>query len=222
MELRRRALGPLSSLSLEPAPSPLPAPAGDAVSRSPPLDRDADRTVNTTSLRTDDTCPETQRRCWRLGEDLPSKNLVQPAARKGVVSTGLGAGGTVSCLRITSPGDGSGNGSQLRSRLPWSPSTSPVMSQLKKEGFAVHDAAGTVGSGYYLERPPWSPLGDAVESCQRDSGVRWDARGLGCVYTCPNTSEPTVFATALQALFFTSFVLDGVPQVSHQEYSKRN
>lgn len=212
-ELRRHALGPLSSLSLEPVPPVPPAPSGHAVSCNPPPERGATGAVSTPLSRTDDISPKIQPQCWRVGDSLPSsKTVVQPATRRGVVGTGLSAGATTSCLGITLPGNGSGDGPQLRRRLPWSPSTSPVMSQLKKEGFTVHDVADTVGSGFYPEPPPRSALGDAIEPGRRDAEARLDAGNWKCL----DTSEPAVFATAPQAPFFISFVLDEVQQVSHQ------
>lgn len=92
---------------------------------------------------------------------------------------------------------------------PWSPLTSPAMSKMKREGFAVHDAAATVGGGFYLERPllSWGRLWECGTS---GGGVE-----AGESSQCRQYSAVGEFSTAPMPPRFASFVVGGIPQVGY-------
>ena len=89
------------------------------------------------------------------------------------------------------------------------------MSRMKREGFAVHDVAATVGGGFYLERPllSWGRLqghrGGAVWEC----GTNGDGGGPGERPQCREFSAAREFSTAPMPPRFAAFVADGIPQV---------
>lgn len=229
-ELRRRALSSLTSLGLEAPPNSVLSTPSALIGSCSPTHNGKDTIADTTILK-DATRSETgpivaastantrhgsgraQSWRWTVDDSAPSPKsiVVQPAARKGTVGgagPGASGGSALSAVQsgISSPQNTGLNGSfcAQRQRIrSWSPATSPVMSQLKKEGFAIHDVAFATDSGYFPEPPA-------------RSSRRWgDTKNrLGTSeYEPLDRSDPAVFATAPRAPFFTSFVLDGICQV---------
>lgn len=104
-------------------------------------------------------------------------------------------------------------------RETWIPASSPAVSQMKREGFAVHDVTATVEGGLYQERPSLGRVqGDIDEEELRKSDDDTDAeacsgRGGSGKQGCLDYSECRVFATAPRAPRFAAFIADGAPQV---------
>ena len=97
------------------------------------------------------------------------------------------------------------------------------MSTMKREGFAVHDVAATVGGGFYLERPllSWGRLQGHRE------GALWESANgrAGDVgdrpQQCREYSAVGEFSTASRPPRFASFVVGGAPQVCPRQLVRR-
>lgn len=199
-ELRHRSLGPLASLELE---APPPTYTTVATTSSP--------RGNTTSVAATSSCspPSPNRTPVRQRCPTPSKSIVvRPALRL------CSAVANNYSIQTSPVGQGSSAATTAnlleRRRRSWSPTTSPVMSKMKREGFAIHDVAATVGGGFYLERPllSWGRFqghrGGAVWEC--------GANGRGR-QQCREYSAVGEFSTASMPPRFASFVVGGVTQV---------
>lgn len=117
-------------------------------------------------------------------------------------------------------------------RETWIPATSPAVSQMKREGFAVHDVTATVEGGFHSERPPSLGRvqggGDDEETHVSDDDADADADADACGgkegsenQGCLDYSECCVFATVPRAPRFSAFIADGCPQVSSWLYRIR-
>lgn len=195
-ELRRQSVGPLASLKLEAPPAPLSDPTSTATA---PVE---DVAITTTTTIT----PANNAFLRRSG--TPPTNSVRPAFRLKTAAT--------PAPFVAAPASG-------LERETWAPATSPAVSQMKREGFAVHDVAETDEGGFYSERLSSGRVqgGDGEEmrkSDYADDGVDVDACGGGREGSrkqrCLDYSECAVFATAPRAPRFAAFVADGSPQVS--------
>ncbi|CAM9827856.1 unnamed protein product [Scytosiphon promiscuus] len=194
-ELRRRSLGPLASLELEPPTTLSTSPTDDAKSA-------AASSGWLSHNRT--TSPGRGPYPSRSSVVRPALRLKAPAAAKSAIQnnpTGQSSTGT--------------QGGRLeRRRLSSSPVPSPTVSQMKREGFRFHDLAATVGGGFYPERPllSWGRLqghrdGAVWECCARGVGDR------GSEPQCREVSAAAEFSTACVPPRFAAFVVCGTPQV---------
>lgn len=198
-ELRRRSIGPLASLELEPR-------APHESSASPAAVPSADGLTIATRPKS-----RTLRRGNSGGLTQP-ESFVQPALtlKNGAIAPNL----LTAFPFVTDKFD----------QRPWNPATSPVMSQMKREGFAVHDAAATIGGGVYVE-PPQLLL--SPERLQDPSSVRtaWDNDNRAGVegstdcnvaagWQYRNYSEHIAFGTAPLPPRYAAFIVGGAQQVS--------
>eukprot|EP00752_Nemacystus_decipiens_P012770 g11309.t1 len=200
-ELRHRSLGLLDSLELE-ASSPSGVPT-NVDSRSNLIgDEASPAAANASGL------PPPTRTSFHQRSPSPQRTVVvRPALRLRSAAAGYG------CTKTEPVGSGSSTASIEQLRRPWSPATSPAMSMMKREGFAVHDVAATVGGGFYLERPllSWGRLQD------HRGGAVWEsstnrAGDVGDEPQCREYSAVGEFSTASTPPRFASFVVGGVPQ----------
>lgn len=202
-ELRHRSLGPLASLELE-APPPPSTPSAVVGSTGSP------RGDDTSSCSPNSPNWAAVRR--RSQSPSQSKSItVRPALRM------CSAAANSYSIQTRPTGQGSSSTGTTKNllegwRRPWSPATSPVMSKMKREGFAVHDVSTTVGGGFYLERPllSWGRFqghsGGAVWECGARGGQQQQQQ-------CQEYSGTGEFSTASLPPRFASFVVGGVPQV---------
>lgn len=192
-ELRRRSLGPLESLGLEAPPS------SGSVLRQIPNKFSSTTTTDTATPVGDDSPPSAMlSKGLRWNNTCNIAGLIRPALR-------LQNGGSPTLF--VAPGGNPG-------RRPWNPATSAAVSQMRREGFAVHDVAATLGGGFYLEPPPLSSLVGRLQggdTAERKGGVGGDDGGRAGV--CRDYSEHVVFSTGPAAPRFAAFVAGGVQQV---------
>ena len=102
-------------------------------------------------------------------------------------------------------------------RETWVPATSPAVSQMKREGFVVHDVTSTVEGGVYSERSSLGRVqgsGDEELRKRDDDADACGSRGGNGQQGCQDYSDCCVFATAPRAPRFAAFIADGAPQVS--------
>lgn len=232
-ELRRRALCSLTSLDLEAqrsAHAGLSDPSRDAT--APSTTTNGCTNINNTNLAaaTSVSFSERQSHCWSNVDRSLSKGKVLAALRlRASGFSGMYSPTTTwSSVYLPNKLNGRGkytNSTGRRRRARWSPSASPVMSKMRREGFAVHDLAATVGGGYYLEPPPTGPLSSPVQVLRPGDGETGRERvcrgtegggavGDSGVVGCLDQSQPALMATAPAAPFFVGFVSDDVQQVS--------
>lgn len=199
-ELRRRSLGPLESLGLE-----APASSG-SVLRPIPNNCSSTTTADTATPVRDDSPPAAMpSKGLRWNNTCNLSGLIQPAFR-------LQNGGSPTLF--VAPGGNPG-------RRPWNPATSAAVSQMRREGFAVHDVAGTLGGGFYLEPPPLSSLVGRLQggdTAERESGVGGDDGGRAGVFR--DYSENVVFSSGPAAPRFAAFVAGGVQQVGSRKEAR--
>lgn len=200
-ELRHRSLGLLGSLELETSsPSGVPTTA-DAFS-NPVGDQASPVDANVCGLPSPTRTPSRQR------SFSPHRSVVvRPALR-------LCSAAGYSYSKTDPVGKGGNAANTEQVRQPWSPVTSPAVSMMKREGFAVHDVTATVGGGFYLERPllSWGRFQGHRGGAVWESGTN-RAGDAGDRPQCREYSAVGEFSTASMPPRFASFVVGGVPQV---------
>lgn len=214
-ELRRRSLGSLMTLDLESLPSPPPTAGWQSPTQrsSDPLRRDDDRSDAATTTTTTGAIVSVP--AWsREAKSLPSPKVIRAAFRLKPGPSTL----PHPVALATTPFVATPASDFFDRRRPWSPSASPIMWQMKEEGFVVHDVAKTVGGGFYPEPPLLSPsagVGGEI-GCDCDATAQHGG-GDDMMRGCRDISDSIVIATAPVAPKFASFVTDGNPQVGSDD-----